>query len=178
MKHLKLLCSFLFIHATSYAQSEPYIPAIYHSVPELQFVTDTSAMAKTGIYQLGTVPSFLQLKLDSSMHFQIRGFSCTSHEIIDTGVWFVYKTGRIGLKTKTGLKTFDLVKFDHFYFCIPPSERTKFVDDFRTTETRYKDLKPSYAEKKVYTVNEMTADFLMDNYYYQRDLRIFTSAAR
>ncbi len=154
----------------SYSQADKNSPTTFDSVPRVVFLTKDNLQDKMGMYKLGENLYGTSLNLDSTMHFQKKSYSCVGGpRVFDSGIWFVYKTGRIGLKSKSGLQTFYLMKYRHFYFCIPPNKRLKFVDDFLKSQTQFKKFKTIHIDDVVYTGNDLATYSLMKKYYL-RDL--------
>jgi hypothetical protein len=165
-----ILIVFLFFgQNASYSQVQKNSHATYKSLPELLFLTNDSLQDKIGAYKLGKPLWGLVLNLDSTLHFQIRTYSCLGGGIVDSGIWFVIKTGRIGLRSKSGIQTFDLLKFDHFCFCIPPNKRVSFIDDFLKLRRKFKAIKPTHFGDLVITANDIVA-YQFKEKYYLRDL--------
>lgn len=137
MKKAPFALLLFLLQLSSHAQPDKNSTAIYKSIPEIEVVTIDSIQDKIGLYQWRVGNCVELLTLDSNMHFKERQQCCIGGEVLDSGVWFVYKTGRVGLKGKWGLHTFDLVKFSHFYFCIPPDQRVNFVTAFAKYKPDY-----------------------------------------
>ena len=154
------------------AQNDPHSTAIYKSVPGIQVVSGDSAKDKIGIYELGGSMSGYILTLDSNMRFKIGSHSCMDLSIRDSGTWLVFKTGRIGLRCRSGTqKTFDLLKFDHYYFGIAPGERAQFVKDYLELSSRFKDEKPVRRDGQGLTPQDLVAHCVMND-FYMRDLNV------
>jgi hypothetical protein len=77
----------------------------------------------------------------------------------------VFGTGRIALNGTHGKQTFDLLQFDHFYFCVSPTERVAFIDDFRKSEAEFKGTKPIHLGDSIYTAKDLIALRVMGDYY-------------
>lgn len=110
------------------------------------------------------------LDLDSTLHFQKKVYACVAGGgILDSGTWFLDKPGMISLKSKIGLQTFDLIKYRHFYICVPSNKRVKFVDDLLSSQRQFKNIKPIHIGDIVYTADDLAVYSLMKKYYL-RDL--------
>jgi hypothetical protein len=151
------------------SQENANSPAIYKSVDSLTFLTDTSQSHKVGIYKMGGSLGGYLIEIDSNGHFLKRDYSCLGGRVLDSGSCVMYKTGRLGLKFKTSVQTFDVVKFSHYCFLISPDQRMGFIKEFRKTEAIFKNQKTIYAEDQVFTSSDLRAAHLM-NGYYARDL--------
>lgn len=160
---------FLFFgQLASYSQVQKGPHLTFQSPPGVSFLTNDSPQDKIGTYKLGKSLWELVLNLDSTMHFQKRTYGCLGGEPVDSGVWFVTKAGRIGLRSKSGIQMLDLIKFNHFYFCIPPNKRMTFVDDFQKSSKKFNAVKPFHSDDLVITANYIVA-YQLKNKYYLRD---------
>jgi len=155
----------------SLAQEVRNSPAIYGSIPQVSFVTGDNPADKIGVYEMSWGLSGSILTLDSAMHFYIQDYQCIGGGIRDSGQWFVYPTGRIGLRSTHGLQTFDLVRFHQFSFCIAPEKRIAFVSDFKKAFSEYKSMQPTKYGGKIMTTADGIAARLMEDYYV-RGVRI------
>jgi len=148
-----------------HSQGNANSPAIYKSAESLTFLTDNSRSNIAGIYKMGGGLSGIIINVDSSGRFQKRGYSCLGGRFLDSGLCVLYKTGRIGLKSKEKIQTFDVVKFNHYFFLISPETRIAFINDFRKTEDEYRNVKTFRAEDQVFTFADLIVAHLMNNYY-------------
>lgn len=165
-----LILILLSLHFGSYSQVNNNSAITYKSVKGIALLTDDTATDKMGVYRQGKSLYGLSLSLDSNMHFRQRIYNCVGGEALDSGIWIVYKTGRIGLKSKSASQTFDVIKFSHYSICIPPKERAKFINDFLRLQAKYKGIKPVDTGDLVLTLDDIVAYSLM-NRYYLCDLR-------
>ena len=145
-------------------------PLIYRSVDGLNFLTDNSQLSMVGVYRLGAGLSGYLMRIDSNGNFKTREFSCLGGGLLDSGICVVYKTGRIGLRSKKDVKTFDVVKFSHYYFCISPEKRAAFIKEFRTLQTAYKNVNRILEGETVLTSTDLRVRRMMNDYYV-RDLQ-------
>jgi hypothetical protein len=159
-----------FARIASYSQVDKNSPAIYSSVPGIVFVTNDSLQYNIGIFKMGESLGGELLNLDSTWHFQRKVYAdVAGGGILDSGTWFLNKPGMIDLKSNSGLQIFDLIKYHHFYFCIPTNKRGKFVDDLLSSQRQFKNIKPIHVGDSVYTTDDLAVYSLMKKYYL-RDL--------
>ena len=77
--------------------------------------------------------------------------------------------GVVRFPSQKDLKTFDLIKYDHYNFYVPPGKREAFFADLARTEALYGDLKFVQAGEQTYTAEEWIATQLLAD-FYGRDL--------
>ena len=77
--------------------------------------------------------------------------------------------GVVRSPSQKDLKTFELIKYDHFNFYVPPGKRQAFFADLAKTEALYGDLKFVQAGEQTYTAEEWIATQLLAD-FYGRDL--------
>lgn len=160
-----LLFLFLLVQFRSSAQRHRNSPALYSLCPAVRLVTLDSAADKIGGYRMGRSLVGVFLTLDSTGHFRTGEYSCMGGLVSDSGRWLVSRTGRIGLRSASGTRTLEVVKFSHYYFCIAPNREISFARDFRKIRARYVALKPVHMEDRIYTADDVIAYELMPNYY-------------
>jgi hypothetical protein len=154
----------------SYSQVGRNSLAVYNSVPGITILTNDSLQGKIGIFKMGESLGGELLDLDSTMHFQKRVYAdVCGCGILDSGAWIWHKPGMIGLKSKSGLQLFDLIKYRHFYLCIPTNKRGKFVADLLSSQKQFKNIKPIHVDDVIYTADDIAVYSLMKKYHL-RDL--------
>ena len=73
----------------------------------------------------------------------------------------ILQAGRLHLPSAKGNKAFDLIQYDHYYFCVPPEKRAAFVAELNTNEALFANIKFIQAGEQTYTAEEWIATQLL-----------------
>jgi hypothetical protein len=104
-------------------------------------------------------------RLESNEKFKKVDFSCIGSFTIDSGTWAIKDQNTLLLKSSTQTLLFDIVRFNNFYFFIPPAQRQKFVDDLKALRAKLKNWKPFTIDNKTYTADYLIGSSLIRKYY-------------
>lgn len=104
-------------------------------------------------------------QLDSNMTFRKINFSCMSRFTVDSGSWKIKNNNTVVLKSRTKTLYFDIVKYDNFYFLIPPTERQKFASYIKSARIKYKNVKPYKIGNKTFNMDFIISNDLVNKYY-------------
>lgn len=103
--------------------------------------------------------------LDSNMTFRKINFGCMSRFTVDSGSWTIKNKSIAVLKSRTKTLYFDIVKYDNFYFLIPPTERQKFASYIKSARIKYKNVKPYKIGNKTFNMDFIISNDLVNKYY-------------
>jgi hypothetical protein len=153
-----------------------------HSLAQMDtipFATDSMTLSKAGFYQV-TFPASTKLnaRFDCSTGFTgytfifgtnnkyfIRGFSCSGFDSLDNGTWNIKSNRDIILESKKGKSVYQVYKLDDLYFLVAIQEAEKFKSDIHNRIRKYAYRKPVILDKKLYTVNHIIGESLIDKYF-------------
>lgn len=119
---------------------------------------------KSGFYKSDGFGGY-KFHLDSNMTFQKIDFDCVARFKVDSGFWTIKDECIVVLKSNKETLTFDIVKFDNFYFFILPTERRKFVTDLERQRRQLKNSKPFVIGNKKITEDYLTGFNLVKKYF-------------
>jgi hypothetical protein len=132
------------------------------------FLSKDSLSDKIGVYRWGGSLGGTALVLDSAMHFQKRDCVDVGGGIkLDAGTWFISRSGGVALQVESGIQHYAIMKYRHYYFCIPFDKRSNFVHAFRKAKLLFKKITTIHVGESVYTGNDMAAFSLMKSYYFR-----------
>jgi hypothetical protein len=77
--------------------------------------------------------------------------------------------GVVRFPSQKDLKTFDLIKYDHYNFYVPTGKQAAFFVDLAKNEALFGDIKFVQAGEQTYTAEEWIATQLLAD-FYGRDL--------
>jgi hypothetical protein len=107
-------------------------------------------------------------RLDSNMTFRKIDFSCMARFTVDSGSWTIKNFNTVVLKSKNETLSFDVVKFDNFYFFILPAQRKKFIKDLQSTRNQLKNEKPFIIDNRAYSKDYLIGYSLVKKYYAKK----------
>ena len=152
-----------------------------HSLAQMdtiQFSTDSVTLGKAGFYQATFSPStklnarfdcgtgFLgyTFLLDSTNTWNLRGYSCSGFDSLDHGTWKITSKREITLESEKGKSVYQIYKLDDLYFLVASQDTENFKKDIHNRIRKYANRKPVILDKKLYTVNHIIGNSLIDKY--------------
>lgn len=127
-------------------------------IDSLSFETITEGLTKSDGY------GGYKFNFDSNKTFQKISFDCLSRVKVDSGTWELQPHLLI-LKSNKDTLTFNVVKFDKYYFFILPSEEQNFIKDIVIKRKHYKASYPSLENNKRYNLDYIVGFELSKKYY-------------
>jgi hypothetical protein len=139
----------------------------YDKVPELTLIDNLSAFRLAGTFINSNGFTGYRFILDSNQNFQKMGFDCLSRDKVDSGTWSIENGNTLILMSEKTEK-YDVVQLDKYYFIVPQSKRSKFVEHYLETKSKFRKAKPIRVNEHVYTVGFMIGLLLIEKYFAKK----------
>jgi hypothetical protein len=105
------------------------------------------------------------LILDSGMTFRKIDFSCVARFAIDSGTWVIKDQHYVVFKSAGQTLNFEVVKFDRFYFLVPPAQKEEFTKDLQAIKDQFRNMKPITVSNRTYSKNYLIGYKLKEKYF-------------
>lgn len=161
---MKKTLTLLFLLFSALAFGQLPKESIYRGVSGLAIV-DSAFRPDVDVFYISDGFGGYEFRLDSNSTFQKIDFSCLGTFKVDSGTWTIENQNTIVLKSSKKTLSFDIVRFDKFYFFILPEQRQKFVDEIKALKIKLKNRNPFTIDNRTYTADYLIGYSLIKKYY-------------
>ncbi|HEX7902341.1 MAG TPA: hypothetical protein VF487_00580 [Chitinophagaceae bacterium] len=158
----------LFLSVISFGQKKE----TYQNIRGLTLIDSIDFYEISGSFSKSNGHTGYRFQLDSNMTFHKIDFDCISRFKVDSGTWFIKNNKKLIFNSSDHILSFDIFKFDNFYFLILPSERKKFIADLNAERKKLRNTRAFVTDNKRYSIDYLVG-FRLVNKYYAKEIEDF-----